>query len=120
MTQAVLKSFTDIFDGSWSGVKIYIEPNAAIPSDIKKAGQGDAEIVDKQTLMKRFQYEENAPAMAVVNAYNDSTGLVHVEISYFPLRIKGTRVTTKQSSYHHVFRRTGKELSLVSSSKSTD
>ena len=120
MTQAILKSFADIFDGSWSGVKIFVEPGASIPSDLSKVGLNPAEVVDRNTLIKRYQYEESAPAMAVVDAYQDMDGLVHVRISYSPLRIPGTHPATKGGVFHHVFKHKGDELILLRSTKSME
>jgi hypothetical protein len=120
MTEAVLKSFDNIFDGSWSGVKIHIEPSAYVPDDLKRAGKSEAEVLDREALIEKFKSSEQAPAMAVVNAFKANGGLVHVQIEYFPVRTKDWHeATIERGMYEFVYRRTKDRLVMLRRTKST-
>ena len=120
MTQAVLKSFENVFDGSWSGVKVYIERNSYLPGDLKKVGMNPAEVVDSKALFAKFEYETNAPAIAVVDAWESSEGLIHTRITYSALKLKYARQSEKGGVFEHTFKRSGNKLILLDSSKSMD
>ena len=118
LTEAVTKSFSDIFDGTWSGVTIYVEKSPWVPSDLKNAGKNAAEITTRDELTKRFQDSETAPAIAVVGVKENPDGTVRVNIQYVPLQIKGVKSETKGGSFEYTYKIVDGNPVLVSRLKS--
>ena len=56
--------------------------------------------------------------MAVVDAYKDKAGLIHVEVEYFPLKIKNWhKPVIGRGFYHYVYKRNADKLVLLSSTE---
>ena len=120
LTEAVLKSFTDICDESWSGVKVYISKSDYIPSDLKKVGMSPCTITDEQALRKEFEDLETAPAMAFIEAAEDVDGQVHVAVNYYSLRMKDHKPMVRDSTFEYIYKLIDGKLVMVSRVKSID
>lgn len=103
-TEAVIRSLADIFDGTWSGVTIYIERSRWIPADLKKAGKNAAEITTRNELIRRFRDSETAPAIAVIGVKEDPDNTVRVTIQYLPLQIKGVKSETNGGIFEYSYK----------------
>lgn len=114
MTDAVLRTFADIFDGSWGGVTVYIQKNAWIPDELKQAGKNPVELTTVKDLIKQHEEAEVAPAIAIVNASEDETGVIKVTIKYTPVRIQGLEPVTKGGTFEYTYKMLDDKLILLS------
>ena len=114
MTDAVLRTFADIFDGTWSGVKVYIQKNAWVSDELKQAGQNPVEMTTITDLIKLHEDAEVAPAIAIVDASEDLEGVIRVTIKYTPVRIKGLEPVTKGGSFEYTYMMLDNKLVMLS------
>ena len=118
MTEAVLRTFTDIFDGTWGGVTVYIHKSAWVPEDLKKAGKNPVEITTIKDLVKKHEDSEVAPAIAIVDASQDEvTGLIKVTVKYTPVRIKALELSTKGGTFEYTYQLVSGKLIMIASLK---
>lgn len=114
MTEAVIRSLTDIFDGSWGGVTVYVEKSAWLPDNLKSAGKVPVTITTVKDLIKMHDSAETAPAIAIVDASQEKDGQIKVTVKYTPVRIQGLEPTTKGGSFEYVYRMINEKLIMVS------
>lgn len=114
MTDAVLRTFADIFDGTWSGVKVYIQKNAWVPDELRQAGQNPIEITTIKDLIKLHEDADVAPAIALVDASEDLDGIIRVTIKYTPVRIKGLEAVTRGGTFEYTYMMLDNKLVMLS------
>lgn len=114
MTEAVLRTFSDIFDGTWGGVTIYIQKSAWVPQDLKEAGKNPAKITTIRELIKLHEDAEVAPAIAIVDASQSLEGLIKVTVKYTPVRIKGLSPSTRGGTFEYTYRMIDGKLVMLS------
>jgi len=108
MTNAVMTSFNDIFDGSWSGVTVYIKQSPYLPPQLAQIGKNPARIVEDTYKFQQTAEEEmdTAPAVAIVQTWdNESNGTVRVVITYEPYRIKGLDPQTHGGTFDYTYKK---------------
>lgn len=107
MREAVMRSFADVFDGSWGGVTVYIERSQYLPPILAEVGKNPARIVDSvYSLQKQAEDEmEQAPALAIVKAWEDEEKLIHVVIIYEPLKVEGLEPQTRGGGFDYTYKR---------------
>lgn len=88
IVEAVVESLNDVFDARWTNTTIFIQSNRFVPSDLKKVGECVAEVIDERLLRDRFAALDIAPCIAVVYAHEDAQKIIHVTITYFPMKME--------------------------------
>ena len=115
MTEAVMRSLADIFDGNWGGVKVYVQKSAWIPDDLKAAGKTPVTVTTVNDLIKTHEDQESAPAIAIVDASQDKGGEIRVTVKYTPVLIKGLGPSPiKGGSFEYVYKLIDGKLIIVS------
>lgn len=114
MTDAVLASLSDMFDGSWGDVTIYVQKSAWVPEDLKQAGKNRVELTSASELAGRYTGAGVAPAIAIVDASQDKAGIITVTVKYAPVRIKGLEPSTKGGTFEYIYRLADGRLILMS------
>ncbi|MEI6970784.1 MAG: hypothetical protein WCL44_04635 [bacterium] len=114
MTDAVLRSFEDMCDGSWGGVTVYIQKSAWIPEDLKQAGKNPVQITTIRELIKMHRDADVAPAIAIVDAGQTQDGVIKVTIRYTPVKIKGLEPSTRGGSFEYTYMMLDGKLVMLS------
>lgn len=113
---AVAMTLNSVFEGPWSGEKVFVAQSSYIPNGLSKAGTAAAEVLDEKALAERFEDSSVAPAMAMIRVFEDSYSLVHVQVTYKPIKMdEYHKPAIDPCFFERVFKRSGDKLILVSS-----